>query len=135
MRRFAGGVVDFIVISAEGSRGIKEYIKPLAIVSEQASEYWGTPTINEALKPLGLKSPVLPGSIRGFATTSKFKNDHPEKFAKLVTGIKAALDDRELQALLDRSDIGRRWIGPKKADETMATTFEYFKKYAYLLNR
>ncbi|MBL4671127.1 MAG: hypothetical protein JKX81_02615 [Arenicella sp.] len=129
----AGGVVDFIVISAEGTRGISEYIKPLAIVSERRNPDWDAPTINQALAPLNATTPVLPGSIRGFATTAKFKQDHPQRFARLVKGIQLALNDPELQALLDRSNIGRRWVGPEKAEQTMSTTFEYFKNYSYLL--
>ena len=31
----AGGVVDYIVISAEGTEGIREYVRPLAILSDR----------------------------------------------------------------------------------------------------
>ena len=76
----AGGVVDFIVISAKGSETIREYLRPLAIVSDKANEDWNAPPINEALKPMGIEVPVLPWSIRGFATTAEFKRQYPERF-------------------------------------------------------
>ena len=69
----AGGVVDFVVISAEGCESIREYIESVAIVSDVRNEAWDAPTLNQALEPLGFTAPVLPGSIRGFATTTEFK--------------------------------------------------------------
>jgi tripartite-type tricarboxylate transporter receptor subunit TctC len=129
----AGGVVDFIVISAEGSDSIREYLRPLAIVSHRASEQWGVPPVNEALAPLDVRVPVLPGSIRGFATSKIFKTTQPESFARLSTALQKALLNPELQALLERSNIGYRWIGPEHADRLMTENFETFKQYSYLL--
>lgn len=130
----AGGVVDFIVISAKGSEGIREYITPVAIVSDQPSAKWNVPTLNEVLSPIGIKAPVLPGSIRGFATTAETKKNHPERFETIVKAFERALNNQDLIAQLDKSDIGRRWIGPENSEETMQTTFDIFKNYSYLLN-
>ncbi len=129
----AGGVVDFIVISAQGSESIREYLRPLAIVSHQASENWQVPTLNEILAPLGLRAPVLPGSIRGFATSKAFKTAHPERFEKLAAAVRQTLANPELQILLERAEIGHRWIGPQAAEALMTENFETFKKYSYLL--
>lgn len=129
----AGGVVDFIVISAEGSETIREYIRPLAIVSHQTDMMWNAPPINEALKPMGVRVPVLPGSVRGFATTAEFKRQYPHRFDALVSAFRSALEKDELQLRLDSSDIGGRWIGPEQSEEIMRTSFAVFKDYAYLL--
>ena len=129
----AGGVVDFIVISAKGSEPIREYLRPLAIVSAQADESWKAPPINEALKPLGIKVPLLPGSARGFATTAVFKRRHPERFEKLISAFKRALENGELQQQLDKADIGKRWIGPEDSREIMKDSFDIFKNYSHLL--
>lgn len=131
----AGGVVDFIVISAEGTESIREYIRPLAIVSDTGSSEWGVPTLNDVLRPLGLEVPVLPGSIRGFASSAKFKRDYPERFDLITRALKSALNKQELQQLLDRSAIGRRWVGPEVSDAFMQTTFDTFNNYSYLLQR
>lgn len=129
----AGGVVDFIVISEEGTRSIKDYIKPLAIVSDQASEFWGVPALNDALEPLGASSPLLPGSVRGFATSAKFKQDYPERFNFLAEAIKNTLIDPELLELMNKGSIGARWTGPEKSTQTMNETFDIFVNYSYLL--
>ena len=57
----------------------------------------------------------------------------PERFDKLANAIKEALEDEELQALLERAAIGGRWVGPDESEQTMRETFEVFRDYAYLL--
>ncbi|MDG2090832.1 MAG: tripartite tricarboxylate transporter substrate-binding protein [Gammaproteobacteria bacterium] len=131
----AGGVVDFTVISAEGCESIREYIEPVAIVSDVRNEAWDAPTLNQALAPLGFTAPILPGSIRGFATTTKFKQNYPERFEYISLALERALQNPALQELLQRSDIGGRWIGPLQATEIMNTNFDIFKNYSYLLEQ
>ncbi len=129
----AGGVVDFTVISAEGCESIREYIEPLAIVSDVPNKEWNAPTLNEALDVLGLVAPILPGSIRGFATTTEFKTAYPDRFNFISSALERTLRNPELQELLQRSNIGGRWIGPLQATDIMKTNFEIFKNYSYLL--
>ena len=129
----AGGVVDFIVISANGSESIREYITPVAIVGDSRNPDWDAPTLNEALAPLGMSAPVLQGSIRGFATSAEFKRLHPQRFETLTRAVQRALENEELQALLERSEIGDRWTGPESSERIMRSTFEAFKNYSYLL--
>ncbi len=129
----AGGVVDFIIISARGCEGIREYIRPLAIVSDEANTNWGVPGINEALAPISVKVPVLPGSIRGYATTAEFKRNYPDRFAKLAAAMERALKQEDLQQLLDQLSIGRRWTGPERSHQIMQETFDIFVNYSYLL--
>ncbi len=129
----AGGVVDYIVISAEGTETIREYVRPLAIVSDQRNPEWDAPTLNEALEPMGTSVPILPGSIRGFAMTAEFKRNYPERFNKVANAFKKALENEELVKNLERSSIGSRWTGPEQSEITMKTTFSIFANYSYLL--
>lgn len=129
----AGHVVDFIIISAEGTESIRDYLRPLAIVSRQRNPEWDAPTIVEAMAPTGIDVPVLPGSIRGFGTTAEFKRQYPERFDKLAMSIREALENEDLKNLLERASIGGRWIGPEESEKTMRETFEIFKEYAFLL--
>ncbi|SEL19196.1 Tripartite-type tricarboxylate transporter, receptor component TctC [Colwellia chukchiensis] len=129
----AGGVVDFIIISAKGSESIREYIRPLAIISDSDNEDWGAMAIGKAVAPMNVDVPVLQGTIRGFATTTAFKEKYPERFAYLADAMERTLQNKELQALLKRASISGRWTGPEKSEELMKVNFEVFKKYAYLL--
>jgi putative tricarboxylic transport membrane protein len=130
----AGGVVDFIVISAPGTESISEYVRPLAIFSHERSPDWDVPTLNEAMAPTGIRVPILPGSIRGFATSAALVRNHPERFDRLAAAIEAALADPRLIEALDQGSIGRRWIGPAASASTMRETFEIFENYSYLLD-
>ncbi len=129
----AGGVVDFIVISAKGSESIREYLRPLAIVSDRPSKDWDVPTLNQLLAPMGVQAPVLPGSLRGYATSTAFKKSYPKRYEKLALAIRTALQNPDLQAQLERSEIGYRWIGPEMAEAIMIENLETFTKYSYLL--
>ncbi len=129
----AGGQVDLIAISAQGSEGIREYLRPLAVVNNERSDKWDAPTINEALKPMNVTVPVLPGSMRGFAVSSEFKQKYPKRFEKLSLAIQNTLARKDVQKFLKKSDIGGVWVGPENATELMQQNFEIFSKYAYLL--
>ena len=131
----AGHVVDFIIISAKGSESIREYIRPLAIVSRQASDEWNAPSLLDAMAPTGVEPPILPGSIRGFGTSAEFRRRHPECFNKLAAAMQSALQNAELIELLDRASIPRRWSGPDVSEATMRETFDIFSNYSYLLRQ
>lgn len=131
----AGNVVDFIMISAEGTESISEYIRPLAIVSNERNPNWDAPTLTEAMAPTGFDVPILPGSIRGFGTSAEFRRNYPHRFEKLAEAIRIALEEKELIKLLDRAAIGSRWTGPERSEKTMYDTFAIFKNYSYLLKQ
>ena len=130
----AGGQVDLVLISAQGSESIREFLIPLAIVSDERVEQWDVPTINEALQPLNIEVPVLQGSMRGFAVTAEFERRHPERFNKLVQAMQNALAKKELQDELRSHEIGGLWVGPEKSTKMMKENFETFQKYAHILN-
>lgn len=130
----AGGQVDFIIISAQGSEGIREFLRPVAVVRDSESERWDAPTVNDALKPLGTEVPVLTGSMRGFAVTNEFKNKYPERYKKLAQAFESALARKDVQKFLKSSEIGGAWVGPNRSTELMVQNYETFKKYKHLLN-
>ena len=129
----AGHVVDFIIISNEGTEAIRDYLKPLAIVSHERHPRWDAPTLAEAMAPTGIEVPTIPGSIRGFGTTAEVRRQYPERFDILAEGFRAALQDEELQENLKTARIGGRWTGPEESERLMRETFEIFRDYAYLL--
>ena len=131
----AGHVVDLIVISAEGSESIREYIRPLAIISDREHPTWDAPTILDAMSQTGLEVPVLPGSLRGFATTAEFRRHYPERFKALTAAMQSTLENEELAVILDRGSIGRRWLGPERSQQLMNQTYQIFSKYSYLMKR
>lgn len=131
----AGGQVDFISISAEGCEGIREFLKPLAVVLDEASSKWDAPAINDALKSLGTTVPVLPGSIRGFAVKAEVKKNHPERFNKLVAAFQEMVEDKAVKKFLKGNNIGSEWTGPEKMQQLMNENFQIFNEYKGLMVR
>jgi len=129
----AGGVVDFIIISARGCEGIAEYLRPLAVNNDVPNDIWQVPPLNDLLEPLGTSVPVLPGSIRGYATSASFKETYPARFEMLQQALIEAMSNPQLQEMLDRASIGRRWIGPDASMELMQENFELYTTYSHLI--
>lgn len=126
----AGGQVDFTIISAEGSHGIRDRITPLAIIRDQPLDGWDdVPPVNEALKPLGVEVPLLDGSMRGIATSAKFKQEHPERFEKLVNAYERTLKNEKFLEQLKAQKIGTDWLGPEKTTEILTRNYEIINKY------
>lgn len=130
----AGGQVDFVSISAQGSEGIREFLTPLAIVNDERIEQWDAPTINEALAPMELEVPVLQGSMRGFAVTSEVERQHPDRYEALSDAIQNALARKDVQEHLERNEMGGVWVGSERSNELMRENYAVFEKYAHLLN-
>lgn len=131
----AGGQVDFIAISAEGCEGIREFLNPLAVVLDEPSKSWDAPVVNEALKPLGVTVPVLPGSIRGFAVKAEVKEKYPERFQALVDAFQGLLSDKGVKKFLSGNKIGAEFTGPDKTQELMQQNYEIFNQYKGLMVR
>lgn len=131
----AGGQVDLIAISAEGSESIREFLTPLAVFKEERHPKWDIPTVNESLKKLGIEIPMFSGSMRGFAVNAKMKKEYPKRYAFLVEGIKKTLAKKDVQKFLKKSQIGGTWTGPEKSNALLINSFEVYKKYSYLLKK
>lgn len=129
----AGGQVDFISISAEGCEGIREFLKPLAVVRDEASDKWDAPAINDALKSLGTTVPVLPGSIRGFAVKAEVKQKYPERFRKLASAFQEMTEDKAVKKFLKGNNIGSEWTGPEKMQQLMNENYQIFNEYRGLM--
>jgi len=131
----AGGQVDFTILGGEGSEGVRDFIRPLAVIRKTRHPEWDAPPVNEALKPLGVKIPIVLGSMRGMATSAAFKKQHPDRFKKLTAAYKATLADKSVQKFMKRSNIGADWLGPEETTAQIKEMFDVFKKYKkYLKN-
>ena len=131
----AGGQVDLIAISAQGSESIREFLKPIAIVKDKRMKQWDAPTLNESIASSGVKLPVFSGSMRGFAVSKDMKIKYPERYTILVDGIKRTLANKGVQKFLKKSDIGYNWTGPEESNRLIQESFEIFKSYSYLVKK
>jgi tripartite-type tricarboxylate transporter receptor subunit TctC len=126
--------VDFIVISAQGSKYVREFMKPLAVSKSTRAKRWDAPTLNEALSSQHVTLPIITGSMRGFGVSRKFKTDYPGRYKILTDIFKKILAKKRAQNILKNNGIGYIWLAPKKSNELLNNSFTLFKKYNYLLN-
>src|SRR5699024_11111267 len=103
----SGGQVDMTVLAADGSVSIKEFVRPLAVASDERLDDWDAPTLNEALEAAGHDTvPVLVGSMRGLAAHKEFREEYPERFEKFAKAYEEVLADPDFQQQLKEQNIG-----------------------------
>src|SRR5690606_33295906 len=131
----AGGQVDITIVGGEGTEGIRDMVRPLAVVREDAAEGWDAPPVNEALAEAGMEIPVINGSIRGLAAPAAFRDENPEGWKKLVSAYERTMKNPEFIAFLKQNDIGADWLGPDKTTEVMNRNYEILKRYKDIIQR
>lgn len=125
----AGGQVDMTVLGAEGTLPIAEYIRPLAVASEERVAGWDAPTLNETLADRDVTVPPLVGSMRGIAAHAAFKVDHPELFERFTNVYQAVLQNEEFVANLKSQGIGADWLGPDRTTEIIRSNYEILERF------
>jgi tripartite-type tricarboxylate transporter receptor subunit TctC len=119
-------IVDFIIIGAQGSEHYRNFIKPLVVIKKARSKKWDAPTLNEELIKLNIQVPAVEGSIRGFAVSTKFKENHPNRYNLIIKSFKNILSKKKMQNHLKRMKIGSTWLGPIESEKILYETFNIF---------
>src|SRR5690625_660883 len=126
----SGGQVDMTVLAADGSVPIKEFIRPLAVASDERLDEWDAPTLNEFLEANNLDTvPVLVGSMRGLAAHKEFKEEYPERFEKFAQVYEEVLADPDFRQQLQEQMIGADWLGPEKTTEIILNNYKILEDY------
>lgn len=125
----AGGQVDMTVLGAEGTLPIAEYIKPLAVASDERLADWDAPTLNEVLAERGVEVPPLVGSMRGIAAHAEFRDNHPELFDRFTAAYQAVLADEDFAERLASQGIGAEWLGPDRTTAIIESNFEILQRF------
>jgi len=131
----AGGQVDITIVGGEGTEGIREMIRPLAVVRDDRAEGWDAPPVNEALGEAGMDIPVVNGSIRGLAAPAAFRNENPAAWQKLVSAYERTMKNPEFIAFLKQNDIGAEWLGPDKTTEVVKRNYDILEKYKDIIEK
>ena len=131
----AGGQVDITIQAGEGSEGIREFVRPLAVFRETRHPNWDAPTITEALQPLGVTMPFMNGSMRGLAVRREVKEQHPDRWQKIVDAYRKTLERKDVQKFFRRGNIGAEWLGPEKTTELVYSNYEILKEYKDLVKK
>lgn len=131
----AGGQVDVTIVGGEGTEGIRDMIRPLAVVREDRAEGWDAPPVNEALAEADMEISVVNGSIRGLAAPAEFRDDHPEAWQKLVSAYERTMQNPEFIAFLKQNKIGAEWLGPEKTTEVVKHNYDLLERYKDIIEK
>lgn len=129
----AGGQVDFTILGAEGSEGVREFIRPIALFRDDSHDDWDAPPVNEALAPLNAEIPIVLGSMRGMAVAAGVRDNHPDRFEKLVDAYKAILERDDVRRFMRGGGIGHEWLGPEETTRRINMMNEVFTKYREIM--
>ena len=126
----AGGVVDFIAVSAKGRESIKEYstCKRWSAISPMRN---GRAHVKPGFGAYGLTVPVLPGSVRGFATSAQFKKIIP---IDLKSSLTPSRTPWQMKICKGSTRILDALIGPEQST-TVMKNLDLISKYSYLLEQ
>lgn len=125
----AGGQVDITILGGKGSEGIRDMIRPLAVVRDESAPGWDAPPVNEALGKVGMEIPLVTGSVRGLAAPAAFRDEHPEAWKTLVSAYEKTMKNPEFIAYLEKNQIGADWLGPEGTTELVKHNFDILEKY------
>lgn len=132
---FAGGHINFSIEAADGSEPILEFVRPLAVFADERLPAWDVPTVNEALAERNITLPSVPFSFLSLAVSAKFREEHPDRWKRLVEANRKMLESDELQASLRSAKIGGDWRGPEKTKALLDANTEFLNGIAHLLDR
>lgn len=125
--------VDFLIIGAQGSKGVREFISPLAILSNKRNKKWDAPAINEVLKKYNVQMPIITGSIRGYSVSNEFKTKYPYRYKVLYSAFKKVLAMKKVQKELKQNGMGYGWLGDKNSNKLLKKSASMLESYDLLL--
>ncbi len=126
----SGGQVDFAMLPGEGSEGIADFVRPVAVYADAPVAEFDAPPVNEALKPFNAQVPVIPSSTRVFVARKGFETDQPQAYAKFVAAYRKVVESDAFQKEATAGKLGREWRGPVESQRIIDQNYEQIMKYS-----
>lgn len=126
----AGAQVDVGFVGGEGFLPLKDRIRPLAMYSAEAPDWWpDAPMIAAA----GIQTDFVEGSQRGWVVSTKLKNEQPEIYATIEQAVERASKNPEAIEALKKQELATTWYGPEASNEAFLANFKKMSQYVDLL--
>lgn len=126
----AGAQVDVGFVGGEGFLPLKTKVRPLAIfAAEKVDWYPDAPLIGES----GLKIDFVEGSQRGWAVTTKLRNEQPEIYKFLAGAVERASTNPKAVEALKLQELATTWYGPEASNKAYLDNAAKMAKYVDLL--
>ncbi|WP_084166393.1 Bug family tripartite tricarboxylate transporter substrate binding protein [Stutzerimonas azotifigens] len=130
----AGNQVDFEIIGAEAARGIRDELRPLAVISDQKSDEWNAPLLNDALAKQGIDQlPLIGGNVTGLIVHSRLGEEYPDRYQKLLDAYRETLQSDKFKDWARQAGVGADWVPPQQSQALVDSAYAAIRQYAPLL--
>lgn len=130
-----GGHVDIGVVAAEGYIALKDRIVPLMMYSEERNQYFSdTPTVGEVGEANGFEGRYVDGAQRSWLVRSALKEEHPDRFDRLISAFETVTKDPAVQEMLLSQDLESEWLGPDVSNDLFERTYASLSEHQHLLS-
>lgn len=127
----AGGHVDMTIVAAQGSRGISDRIRALAVVDEDAHPEWGAPLINSVTQEhFGFTMPLVSNYTVSLIAHRSFGQKHPERLTRVLEAYRRTIERADYKAFAEQGGFSATWNGPERSAAIVNPAFEALRSYA-----
>lgn len=131
----AGNQVDFQIIAAGGAASIMDSLRVLAVVNTSNPDGFDAPLMNEALAEMGVDPiAVIGGNVSGLLVHSDVREEHPDRYARLVEAYEAVVTSEAYQAAAAEARVGADWVGPEASQAMADEAYSALVSIAEVLN-
>jgi len=131
----AGGHVDMTIVAAQGSRSIRDRIRPLAVVDDTEAPEWGVPLINNVTQSeFNFSMPLVSNYTVSVITHRSFAEKHPDREARFMDAYKRTLERADYKEFAERGGFPAEWRGPERSAEINNEAYEALSQYANIRN-
>lgn len=127
-----GGVVDIGLAGIDGYLPLRELVRPLLTFDTKQHDDFDTPNVTNANLGGSLDKYVA-GTLRGFAVTRKFKDEHPDRYQQLETAYEKVFNDPDTIAAMKKQQLAYQWYGPDDSNAIADRTYQGLKQFVDLL--
>jgi putative tricarboxylic transport membrane protein len=127
----AGGVNDIGLTGGLGFLPLIKSIRPLLSFAKERQPPFDAPCSAEV--KLGKPLDYVQGSLRGFACSTAFKNQYPDRYKIIVAAYEKVFKDPDVTKMLKGAQLGNGWFGPDSSNDVYLRSFDEMKKYSYLM--
>jgi tripartite-type tricarboxylate transporter receptor subunit TctC len=126
----AGGHVDMTIVAAQGSRGISDRIRALAVVDDTPAPEWEAPMVNDALREhFGFTMPLVSNYTVSLIAHRTFGEKHPDRLARFLEAYRRMLDRPDYREFAEKGGFDATWRGPERSAEMVNAAFETLRAY------
>ena len=127
----AGGHVDMTIVAAQGSRSIRDRIRPLAVVDDEDHAEWGVPMMNTTMREnFGVTMPMVSSYTVSVICRRSFAERHPDRLERFANAYRATLEREDYRAFATQGGFPYVWRGHEASQAMNDEAYNALAGYA-----